>query len=433
MQAPAHPPAPAQVLARLPAEVWAVVVASLAALAWIPTLLELARPSSDQVWERFGLTAACQPQQFHLGWIGAVILQQSGGAFTASLPTVALQWLSCKIALLTGLDPLQAFLIPGLLVTFILADLSCRVAGFRRLTSLATAFLITTAPCSFSRVGHLSLAMLWMVIPGLLACHGLWRAMAHRRRPLSLLGAGTLAALLCLPSQEYYVVFVLLLLASSFALLLLLATVRITTISALAAIAARGALFAIGFLALVVLLYSGKLAAVGLGSGQPPAFWSAPRYASEQFQYGLLPFTWIIPPPWVAMLREGLQNAGISTGSESFFWSTGSFLIPAAWIVAIRTIAGNPSEAPAPRADGLGRRDLRFFALLLTLCTFLGLFWMTMGGFGTVVALLNPTLRSLNRFTAFEYGASVLMLMALLDRVLSRRRLEPWPREEAPT
>ena len=409
------------------------MVASLAALAWIPTLLELARPSSDQVWERFGLTAACQPQQFHLGWIGAVILQQSGGAFTASLPTVALQWLSCKIALLTGLDPLQAFLIPGLLVTFILADLSCRVAGFRRLTSLATAFLITTAPCSFSRVGHLSLAMLWMVIPGLLACHGLWRAMAHRRRPLSLLGAGTLAALLCLPSQEYYVVFVLLLLASSFALLLLLATVRITTIAALAAIAARGALFAIGFLALVVLLYSGKLAAVGLGSGQPPAFWSAPRYASEQFQYGLLPFTWIIPPPWVAMLREGLQNAGISTGSESFFWSTGSFLIPAAWIVAIRTIAGNPSEAPAPRADGLGRRDLRFFALLLTLCTFLGLFWMTMGGFGTVVALLNPTLRSLNRFTAFEYGASVLMLMALLDRVLSRRRLEPWPREEAPT
>ena len=432
MPAPARPPAPAQLLAKLPAEVWAVVVASLAALAWIPTLLELARPSSDQVWERFGLTAACQPQQFQLGWIGEVIPLQNGGAFTASLPTVALQWLSCKIALLTGLDPLQAFLIPGLLLTFVLADLSCRLAGFRRLTSLATAFLITTAPCSFSRVGHLSLAMLWMVIPGLLACHAIWRAMASRTRPLPLLGAGAVAALLCLPSQEYYVVFVLLLLASTFALLLLLVSVRVTTIAALAAIAARGALFAIGFLAVVLLMYSGKLAAVGLGSGQPPAFWSAPRYASEQFQYGLLPFTWIIPPPWVAMVREGLQNGGISTGSESFFWSTGSFLIPAAWVVAIRSLAGHPSEAPAPRADGLGRSDLRFFALLLTLCTFLGLFWMTMGGFGTLVALLSPTLRSLNRFTAFEYGASVLMLMALLDRSLSRRRLEPWRPEEAP-
>ena len=66
------------------------------------------------------------------------------------------------------------------------------------------------------------------------------------------------------------------------------------------------------------------------------------------------------------------------------------------------------------------------FALLLALTTFLGLFWMTMGGAGTLVALLNPTLRSLNRFTAFEYGASVLMLTALLDRVISRRSLEPW-------
>ena len=65
--------------------------------------------------------------------------------------------------------------------------------------------------------------------------------------------------------------------------------------------------------------------------------------------------------------------------------------------------------------------------LLLTLTTFLGLFWMTMGGAGTLMAILNPTLRSLNRFTAFEYGASVLMLMALLDRVISRRQLKPWP------
>lgn len=420
-------PVPVAILARIPASIWAVLVASLAALAWIPTLLELARPSSDQVWERFGLTMACQSQQFQLGWIGETASQQSFGAFTGSLPAIAVQWISCKIALLTGLDPLQALLIPGLLLTFILAELSCRLAGFRRFTSLATAFLITTAPCSFSRVGHLSLAMLWTVIPGLLACHALWRAMAHQRRPLTLLGSGALASLLCLPSQEYYVFFVLLLLASSFALLLLLATLRVTTIEALAAIVARGLLFGIGFLAVILVLYAGKLAAVGLGSSQPPAFWSAPRYAIEQFQYGLLPFTWIIPPPWVAMVREGLENAGIATVSESYFWSTGSFLIPIAWIVAIRTIAGDPSSAAAPGRHGLGRSDLRFFALLLTLTTFLGLFWMTMGGAGTLMAILNPTLRSLNRFTAFEYGASVLMLMALLDRVISRRQLKPWP------
>ena len=413
-------------LARLSPDLWAVLVASLAALVWIPTLLRLARPSSDQVWERFGLTMACQPQLFQLGWLGEGNATQSLGAFTGSLPSVAVQWISCKIALLTGLDPLQALLIPGLLLSFVLADLSCRLAGFRRVTSLATAFLITTAPCSLSRVGHLSLAMHWSVIPGLLACHALWRAMARRESPLKLLGAGALACLLCLPSQEYHVFFVLLLLASSFAVLLLLATLHVSTIGGMAAIVGRGALFTAGFLAILLLLFHGKLAAVGLESGLPPAFWSAPRHASEQFKYGLLPFTWIIPPPWVSVVRDGLVNAGIPTYSESYFWSTGSLLIPIAWIVAIRTIAGNPSHAPPPRARGLGRSDLRFFALLLALTTFLGLFWMTMGGAGTLLALLNPTLRSLNRFTAFEYGASVLMLTALLDRVISRRSLEPW-------
>ena len=188
------------ILARIPASIWAVLVASLAALAWIPTLLVLARPSSDQVWERFGLTMACQSQQFHLGWLGETASQQSLGAFTSSLAAIPPQWIGCKLAFLTGLDPLHAFLIPGLLLTFVLADLSCRLAGFRRFTALATAFLITTAPCSLSRVGHLSLAMLWTVIPGLLACHALWRAMACRRRPLPILGAGALASLLCQPS-----------------------------------------------------------------------------------------------------------------------------------------------------------------------------------------------------------------------------------------
>ncbi|MFZ0407435.1 MAG: hypothetical protein WAM11_04905 [Cyanobium sp.] len=419
-------------LARLPANLWAVLVASLAALAWIPTLLQLAHPSDDQVWERFSLTMACQPQQFQLGWIGEAGPPQLLGALTGSLPAIAVQWISCKIALLSGLDPLQALLIPGLLLSFVLADLSCRLAGFGRVSSLATAFLITTAPCSLSRVGHLSLAMLWTVIPGLLACHTLWRSMASRGRPLPRLGSGALACLLCLPSQEYYVFFVLLLLASSFGLLLLLATLRSNRIETLAAIAARGSLFATGFLAVLLVLYAGKLAAVDLSSSQPPAFWSASRYASEQFQYGLLPFTWIIPPPWVALVRDGLENAGISTRSESFFWSTGSLLIPIAWIVAIRTIAGDPSDAPAATARGLGRSDLRFFALLLTLTTFVGLFWMTMGGAGTLVALLNPTLQSLNRFTAFEYGASVLLLTALLDRVISRRRIEPWPASGGP-
>jgi len=106
----------------------------------------------------------------------------------------------------------------------------------------------------------------------------------------------------------------------------------------------------VAFFVVILVMFSGKLASVGLGSGQPPAFCSSPRSVTEQFTYGLLPLTWIIPPP----------------GS------------------------GDPSNAPAPTPHGLGRSDLRFLTLLLTLTTFLGLLSMTMGGGRILLSILNP-------------------------------------------
>jgi hypothetical protein len=65
---------------------------------------------------------------------------------------------------------------------------------------------------------------------------------------------------------------------------------------------------------------------------------------------------------------------------------------------------------------------VRFYALLLALVTAVGLLWMTMGGVGTVFAVVvSPVLRSLNRYTVFVYGASVLLLAAMLDAELLRR------------
>jgi len=51
---------------------------------------------------------------------------------------------------------------------------------------------------------------------------------------------------------------------------------------------------------------------------------------------------------------------------------------------------------------------------------------MTMGGLGTLFAVfVSPVLRSLNRFTVFVYGASVLYLMADFDLWLQRRDPNP--------
>jgi hypothetical protein len=322
----------------LPSKTLFPLLASLLSLlAWVPTLLNLSRPSADQVWEWFGTEAICQPDRFQLGWVGSAT-DVSFGAFTASLPASAVGNLSCQLALHSLLNPLQAYLVLGLLLTFSLAALSTRLGGFRSDTCLLVAFLITTAPCAFSRVGHLSLATLWPVVPALMACHGLWRILFSDGTTWPrTMAAGALAALLCWPSQDYYAFFMVLQLLATFGLLLFLATTHTSALRTLGALVRRGLHYGTGFLGVLVLAFLPKLQATG-ASG-PPAAWATPRYAIEQFQYGLLPFTWLIPSPWIPMVRQQLVVSGIPPTTESFFWSAGSFLIPIAWAVAIWVLA----------------------------------------------------------------------------------------------
>ena len=180
----------------------------LALVAWIPTLLSLGSTSADLVAESFGIATACQPGRFLLGWLGDVAPPPAASLSWIDLvPARAVPWLPCQLSLHSPLNPAQAFLLLGVLLSFGLALLACRRTGFRQDTSLVVAFVIATAPCSFSRIGHLYLSMLWPIIPGLLACHGLWLAMQARRLGWSVLGTGALAGLLCYPAQDYYIVF----------------------------------------------------------------------------------------------------------------------------------------------------------------------------------------------------------------------------------
>lgn len=423
---------------------------ALAVLAWIPTAQGLGKPSADQVAEQFALGNSCGTARFDLGWLGVgsdAVSGGSGGLGSSQL----MSWLfriSCQLAAASGLSPLQGFLVVGLSLTFALSALACRWGGFRNDTSLLAGFLLTTAPSSFSRVGHLSLTPLWAVIPALMACHGLWRAMGQpagargRYGWLALVGSGALAAVLCFPGQEYYIFFTVLLLLASYALLLLLSTIHTIELRPLAGIGGRGLLFGLGFAAVLVFNFLPMISIAGGSGGSgsgPPAFWASPRYAIEQFQYGLLPFTWLIPPPWVPMVTKALQDSGIPPNTESFFWSTGSVLIPIAWVCAVLILARR-REQPQPQAAaqkptsglfrfqprGLGSSDLTFFAALLGLVSFVGLLWMTMGGLGTLfAAMASPVLRSLTRFTPFVYGSSVLLLLALLNLKLQERQSQP--------
>lgn len=395
-------------------------------LSWIPTLQRLANPIGDQIWEQFGIAAVCSDATFKLGWLGEGQSLAMANPYTGSLPASLVSSLSCQLARHTTLLPLQASLLVGLGLTFLLTTLACRVGRFRWSTSLVAAFLIATAPCAFSRAPHISLATLWPVIPGLIACICLWRTMLGMPSTIRAIGAGTIAALLCFPVQEYYLFFNLLLLSAAFLLFLFLATTNTRDPRTLWAWSSKGIGFGIGFASILALSYIPKFIGVSTGSG-PPVSWAIPRFAVEQFNYGLLPFTWVIPSPWVPMVKQALIDSRIDVSTEPFFWSTGSFLIPIAWMVAIWQTSQSRCQTsvfdPATSSDapkGLQRSDLRLFAVLLAMTTFIGLFWMTPGGLGVIFSVVvSPSLRALNRYTPYVYGASILLIVAQLDLQLS--------------
>ena len=386
-------------------------------------------PLADQAWESFGIATSCLASPSQLGWMGADLPGLPAGLFIPSLPAQLLLLTACQLSRATSVLPMQAYLLLALLLVASLSWICCRWLGYRESSTLLVTALICTAPASFSRIGHLQLAPLISVVPALLTCLLLDRAMSRPRPWPRLLGVGALAALLTFPSQDYYVAFSVLILAAAYWLLLLLRSAASLEAGPLLKPAGGGACLLAGFLLVVVLAYLPKILAAGADG--LPAAWVAPRLAAEQFRYGLLPLTWMIPSPWVASMQAALQHAWVDTSSESYFWSTGSLLIPVAWMCAIRRLAQAPlkdkpfSDKPlsdTPRQRRLVDRDRRVLAVLLLLVSAIGLLCMTMGGLGTLFAVLvSPVLRSLNRFSVFVYGAAVLYMAAEFDIWLQRR------------
>lgn len=399
----------------------AALLIGLVVLAWLPSLQLLGQPSADQIWESFGIAEACVATPTNLGWLSANSSVAGQGLFTLSLPGQTLLWLSCQLSRLSTLQLLQAFLLIGQLLTLLLAAVSCRWIGMRPESSAIAALMLATAPCGFSRAGHLGLSVLIPVLPTLAACVQQRRELLKAAPAWQTFGMGALACALCFPFQDYYVVFSLLILSTCLGFQLLVLTSHSLKIQTLRVAAQRGGLFMTGFVVLLVVLFLPKLLAAGADGVL--ALWSTPRLAAEQFRYGLLPLTWFIPSPWVPATLEALSSSGINTASESYFWSTGSLLIPFGWMAAVRRLAQQPlALSSTPAGNALQDADRRFLALLLLLVTALGLMCMTMGGLGTLfAATVSPVLRSLNRFTVFVYGAAVMYLLAEFDFWLRHR------------
>jgi hypothetical protein len=71
--------------------------------------------------------------------------------------------------------------------------------------------------------------------------------------------------------------------------------------------------------------------------------------------YGLLPFTWLIPPPWIEAVNQAFVQSGVATGTESYWLSSGSLLIPIVWLVGLWQLARRRSgeEVPAGQVSAI--------------------------------------------------------------------------------
>lgn len=385
----------------------------VACLFWLPSLHDVATPEADQVFHSFWFSVACRADDVSLGALdGSSSGGQPAGLFALGLFAGLQQTLSCRLSGWLHLDAAQVYLLVALLILTALSYACARQAGFSHRARLLLVFAMATAPCSFSRVGHLDQTVLIAVAPTLLACWQLRRLMAGATGgpfgPQVVL-AGGLAAAMTFPAQEYYVVFSLLIVSALAMLTLLELSARVLTPAQLWRPLGLAVLYLGGFALVLGLAFAPKLLAATTPG--PPALWMTPRHPTEQLLYGLMPMSWFVPPPVLEPVRVALREAGFAVQLESYFWSAGSLLIPIAIAAAVRRLL-----SPAPAIQPVAEQKRRFFALLLVLVVCLALVVMTMGGLGTLFAtFVTPVLRSLNRFTVFVYGAAVVYLVAEFD------------------
>ncbi|MBM5801250.1 MAG: hypothetical protein FJ077_10550 [Cyanobacteria bacterium K_DeepCast_35m_m2_023] len=388
-------------------------VYAIACLFWLPSLQDVATPEADQVFHYFWFSVACRAGEVSLGSLGGTASAgQPEGLFALSLLAKLQQDLSCRLASRVELNPAQVYLLGALLILVVLSYISARQAGFSHRARLLMVFTLATAPCSFSRLGHLDQTVLIAVAPTLMAC---WQLRCQMVRAVNssisqrVLLSGFMAAAMTYPAQEYYVVFSVLLVTTLAAITWLELSAKVPSLRELWRPSLVAILFMAGFLLMLALAFLPKLLAVS--SAGPPRLWMTPRLATEQLLYGLMPMTWFVPPNVVEPVRAALRDAGFAVQLESYFWSAGSLLIPIALVAAVRCLM-----VPVPVRLLPMEQRRRFFARLLLVVVFLALVVMTIGGLGTLFAtFVSPVLRSLNRFTVFVYGAAVVYLISECD------------------
>lgn len=407
-----------------------LLVLMLAMLTWLPNLLSTAsnKLTGDMLFEQTAQKILCGAGPM-TGWpINNGSIGETLGSFSPSLPAYLVARTACTIGDTMHISGLQAFLIVGITLTVLITFVSSRAVGLGLNPSLLISYGLATAPCSFSRIGHLQLSQLWPIMPCIAICALL---LARDRYPVkpgrnfqSTGLFGLAMGIFSFTAQEYYAVFSILCTATCYTSGWAIATKEAnrpaqskhTQATQSEAIETRYyyAKIAAGY-AIAMILY--------LATKQ--LLWNIPEWAHEatsrpsieQFWYNFWPSNIVTSP----LLNDVLQKIFVANdlpANETPFGSSSGILViiglalsPFCWIKATRSSSGDLTKSDA--------LILAFGGVLVSTIAIACLV-ATAGGLGTLFAVfISPQLRALNRITPYFYCAALVVCAIRFDQVVS--------------
>ena len=402
-------------------------------IAWRQGFAILSNISGDLAAEHYFIDRTCLADTYWPGW--PLNPNNNGtalGNFAPNLALYAVFYNSCKLSLITKANSLQTFLATGITMTLFLGYTACRIAGLSKFTSLFSAISVTTAPCAFSRYGHLSLSQLWPVLPTIACCLIIInrnKIESGSNRWIALLkgyGLGCLLGTLSFPGQDYYIIFGSALIASCLTWKCSCpkrGTNEIQpeeckmTWDGPASIAISA-----GFISISFFILTSK---VWLWSIPTWAAAATSRLAPEQFSYGFWPLALAQSPIYNSYLSKRLEEAGLAL-NESPFESSGSMLIIIASAIAISTLRSDALRAKMISGNTSRGVNMPIAASIVFLISLaIALLCTTAGSFGTLFAVfVSPQLRALNRYMPYLHAPAVIVVALWLETTILRIKKE---------
>lgn len=405
-------------------------VLMLALFTWLPTLIGSDESSGDRLYYKIAQQIVCGKGP-STGWpINDGSLSATLGSFSPTLPSYLSTKAACSLGGLLHISEKQSYLVIGITLTVLITYWASIAAGIGLRPSLLISYGLATAPCSFSRVGHLPLSQLWAVMPCISVCSFLLTRAhyprQHRKTSSATSIFGLAMGFLSFTGQEYYAVFSTLCIFTCYTIGIIRETREFNqTISGTSHQQVdRNPRGETRFL--YIKMAAGYSAAMAIYVLSKQLLWRIPewaheatyRAAAEQFIYGFWPSNIVTSPLFNSKLIELFTTKHHLPVTETPFMSSSGILVItglavslACWMNARKTSGGE-----FKKEDSM---ILAFGGVLIATIS-IACVVATAGGLGTLFAvLISPQLRALNRITPYFYCAALVICSIKFDQIIS--------------